>query len=611
MPLWGEIRNRRVFPFVGAYLAAGFLALEGVDQAVGHELLPGLAYRLVLVFYLVGVPFASVLAWYHGERGAQKPEPKELWILSSLLVVAIGLSYVVVKDYRSKAADAMAAAEAGLDPTRVAVLYFEDFSEGELAYLADGLTEALIDRLSQVRALDVISRNGVAPYRGTEVTPDSVGRALEAGSLIWGSVEQRGDRFRITARLIDGMSGADVQRESFDLPSGDLLTIQDSLATDVSNFLRERLGDEVRLRERRAATGSPEAWAFVQRAERLRKDGVALLEEGDYDGGFAAWEAADSVLSLAEALDSNWIEPIVLRGQIAYSRAREAESAEEYEDWTATGLSHAERALALEPSDARALELRGTLNYSTWVFLKPADPDEANALLNSARADLEAATNADPTLASAFSTLSHLYYQIPDVSNVVISARRAYEEDAYLDLAPQILMRLFNGSADLEQFAQADRWCLEGARRFPQQPRFLICELRLMTTPYQAPDLDRAWELVAQLDSITDDEYWHIEARMLAGGALARADLPDSARAVLVAARERISHENDPEQELLSVEAYQRTLLGEYDEAVDLLRRYAAANPGHFDESTWTSWWWRALRDHPGFQELTGSRRGS
>ena len=208
MALWGEIKKRRIFPFVGAYLAAGFRVLEGVDQAVGHEILPEIAYRLVLVFYLVGIPFTSVLAWHHGERGAQKPERYEVWVLSMLLVLALGLSYVVIRDYQSRAASAVAAAEAGLSPTRVAVLYFEDFSEGELAYLADGLTEALIERLSQVRALDVISRNGVAPYRGTEVTPDSIARALEAGSLIWGSIEQRGDRFRITARLIDGLRGS-------------------------------------------------------------------------------------------------------------------------------------------------------------------------------------------------------------------------------------------------------------------------------------------------------------------------------------------------------------------------------------------------------------------
>src|SRR6266480_5128962 len=73
---------------------------------------------------------------------------------------------------------------------RVAVLYFNDASrDSSLRYLADGFTESLIDQLSAIRALDVISRNGVAPFRGRDVPRDSIARALEAGTLVEGEVE--------------------------------------------------------------------------------------------------------------------------------------------------------------------------------------------------------------------------------------------------------------------------------------------------------------------------------------------------------------------------------------------------------------------------------------
>src|SRR5213594_1022976 len=76
-------------------------------------------------------------------------------------------------------------AAGGLDPQHVAVLYFEDLSSRkDLGYLADGLTEALIDALSQVPALSVISKNGVAPYRNKDIPPDSVARALAIGTLV-------------------------------------------------------------------------------------------------------------------------------------------------------------------------------------------------------------------------------------------------------------------------------------------------------------------------------------------------------------------------------------------------------------------------------------------
>src|SRR5205809_3424022 len=70
----------------------------------------------------------------------------------------------------------------GLDPKHIAVLYFEDLTpKKELAYLADGLTEALIADLKRVSGLAVISRNGVAPCRGSDVPSASRARAAAGG----------------------------------------------------------------------------------------------------------------------------------------------------------------------------------------------------------------------------------------------------------------------------------------------------------------------------------------------------------------------------------------------------------------------------------------------
>src|SRR5207247_10492134 len=98
----------------------------------------------------------------------------------------------------------------GLDPRRVAVLYFEDLSsKRSLAYLSDGLTEALIRELGRVAGLEVVSKNGVAPYRDPGIPRDSVGRALGAGTLVQGSVEEVGERYRVSMRLLEGARGAD------------------------------------------------------------------------------------------------------------------------------------------------------------------------------------------------------------------------------------------------------------------------------------------------------------------------------------------------------------------------------------------------------------------
>ncbi len=502
----------------------------------------------------------------------------------------------------------------GLDPTSVAVLYLHDLSpDGELGQVADGLTEALIERLSEVRALDVISRNGVAPYRESALPPDSIGRALEVGSLIMGSVEPVGSQLRVTLRLVDGTSGVDIERTSFQLAAAELLAAQDSVALRASSLLRQRLGEEVRVRERRAETSSVEAWTLVQRAERLRKDAEGLLSAGQLDGAADAFARADSVLALAEAADREWVEPLALRAHIAFRRGRTAAYRGDLPtilDQIEVGLGHANRALALAPNHARALEQRGTLTYFHWLLGVTPDPADAERLFSEARADLEAAVRADPTLATAHGLLSHLYINTDDQVSMLLAARRAYEEDAYLADAGQILNRVFFGYYNLGQFADARHWCDEGLRRFPDDHLFLECQLRIMMTEQGTPDVDRAWELVARLEAAAPEarrEYWRRRGEMFVGGVIGRAGDTDSARTVLV--RARGDREVDPNYELAEFEAAVRTMLGDYDEAIELLKLWVAANPDEaFEAGENVAWWWEPLTDHPGFQALLAGR---
>src|SRR3989442_1010456 len=280
----------------------------------------------------------------------------------------------------------------GLDPKHIAVLYFEDLSpKKDLAYLADGLTEALIADLKRVSGLDVISKNGVAPYRDPDVAPDSIARVLNVGTLVRGSVEATGDRYRVSVRLIDRASGADYRRGSFEKPRGSLLELRDSLAADVAEFLRQRIGEEVQLRHGEAGTASPEAWALVQQAQ-------AALKTASPANPAAAevYARADSLLAAAEGADGRWVEPIALRGRVALLRSRLEKDLRQKDGWLRAGLAHADRALALDVQRPDALEIRGTLRFERFSRGVEPDPAAADRLVESARADLEAATRLNP-----------------------------------------------------------------------------------------------------------------------------------------------------------------------------------------------------------------------
>jgi TolB-like protein len=605
--LWSEIKQRRITQIVIAYLVGGWIVVSVIDQPVDRGVLPEVVYQVAFTLFLFGILGALIIGWYHGEKGEQQAPKIEIVMLTLIGLLALGTTGQIVRKAIAEASRTEAAAASGLDLGSIAVLYFEDLSDGELAPVADGITEALIDQLSQVRSLDVISSNGVLPYRDTELRVDSVAKALRVGTVIEGSVEQRGARLRIVMRLIDGASGADIERSVAEIPADQFLAARDSVAESASRLLRARLGEEVQVRQAQSETTSADAWTLVQRAERLRTDAEDDFDAGgSLEGSIEAFREADDLLARAEQQDPQWVKPIAARAHAAYRRAWFSANlgdldtaAREIE----VGLGHTDRALSLDPGDAVALEQRATINLLVASAMGP-EPDEMQALLTGARADLEAAVDRDPSLASAHAMLSFLFAGMGDAVNSVLSARRALEEDAYLRGADRIYDRLFYAQYELEQIRDAKRWCDEGYTRFPGNYRFAECKLWLAATPFEEPEVDAAWDWLTQLDSLSPEAlrpYKVAVGRIMVAGVLRRAALPDSAENVLagIDRSERV----DPQRQLFIYEAAIRATTGDPDGALDALRRWVAATPGStLGPGTETHWWWREVRTHPDFQ---------
>jgi TolB-like protein len=608
---WNELKQRRITQVFLTYLALGWIVLEGFDQLADREVIPEIGYRLALLAYLGGIPTTLILGWYHGERGRQRVTLPETMLLALVVVTTASAGVGMVRSYlRAESVLPPGAVGAMYDPRRVAVLYFEDLSGSsrDLGHVADGLTEGLIDELARVRELEVLSRNAVDPYRDATVGPDSVGRALSAGSVIRGSVEPAGDRLRVSVRLVDTESGVDIDRTSFAVPEQEVLAARDSLVLQVARFLRTRLGEEVRIRELRAGTRSADAWTRLQRAERLLKEAQAARAH-DVDQAHALLVQSDSLLQVARSLDPQWVEPTVLRAEVALQQGVWAHGIEDALEGVRSAVELASAAIGRDPSHAGAWEVRGTAHEFHWYLNVSNTPEERAALLDAAQRDLERAVEIDPALASALSRLSGIYYyRRGDRIRGALAAQDALRADAYLRDAAGTLDRLFWAHYDLGQFAEAGRTCREAGARFPADVRFKQCALWMMISPTGAPDPDAAWELLEEADSLSSASrrpFSHRMAQMIVAGVLARANLPDSARSVLVDARG--GPEVDPNQELPGYEAIMRTILGDQDEAVRQLRRYVSANPGHrfVEVEGDLHWWWRPLRDNPGFREAT------
>ncbi|UCC48956.1 MAG: protein kinase, partial [Gemmatimonadota bacterium] len=500
-------------------------------------------------------------------------------------------------------------ATAMFDPAHIAVLHFEDHSEGQqLGPLCAGFTKKLIHELSLVEALDVISFNGIKQYRNANVTLDSIARALNVGSAVEASIAESRDRLRVTVQLSDASTARLLDSTELERPFGELFALQDDVAREVSRFLRRLLGTEIRLRQRMAETPSVGAYTLVQDAEAVREEYRPLVRSGDTEGAAAVLQRAHHLLAQAEALDPLWVEPIVLRGWIARQMGSLlSEVPGDYEeDWLRQGLTHASRALSREPENPQALELRGTLRYN--LHSEVSEPEAAD-LLDGAEEDLRAAVAANPKQATAWSTLSRLLHLGKgDFAEAKLAALRAYEEDEFLEDANDIILRLCNISLDLGEYEDALYWALEGEHRFPDRVDFRSAELMLFTmSEGPEPDVERAWQLLDEMKALMPaqrSDFFLRSAKLQVAAVLARAGLNDSARALIQQAHAGAS------DKALAWLAYDEAntwlLLGDSDralEALTLFLEHEPQNKAYVAEDPW----FRELRDDPRFKELVGT----
>jgi adenylate cyclase len=156
------------------------------------------------------------------------------------------------------------------DKPSIAVLPFSNMSgDAEQEYFADGMTEELITALSKVHWFFVISRNSSFTYKGKAVDLKQAGRELGVRYFLEGSIRRAGNRVRITAQLIDAISGHHIWAERYDRNIDDIFVVQDDITEQVVSAIEPRLYAVEGLRAKRKPPDSLDAWECVVRALSL------------------------------------------------------------------------------------------------------------------------------------------------------------------------------------------------------------------------------------------------------------------------------------------------------------------------------------------------------
>jgi TolB-like protein/Tfp pilus assembly protein PilF len=160
----------------------------------------------------------------------------------------------------------LAATEGGIKArerviSSLAVLPLANTSDDpNLEYLSDGITESIINNLSQLPSLKVMARSTVFRYKGEKATPVEVARELAVRAVLVGRVLEMGDRLVVRVELVDAADGSQLWGEQYDRPLSDIFAVQGEIAHRVSEKLRLKLTSEERKRLAKRYTDNTEAY---------------------------------------------------------------------------------------------------------------------------------------------------------------------------------------------------------------------------------------------------------------------------------------------------------------------------------------------------------------
>ena len=269
-------------------------------------------------------------------------------------------------------------------PHSIAVLPFVNLSgDKDQEYFSDGLTEELLNSLAEIEGLQVAARTSAFSFKGQDNDIGTIARKLNVGAVLEGSVRRSSNTIRVTAQLINAVTGFHLWSKTYDRDLGDVLKLQTEIATAVAGALKVTLLGDVAAKVELGGTRNPAAFdAYLRGAKayssrRDTKDlpaAIAAYTEAihldpHYALAFAARSSAHSgfgqeaVAGIKEEFDKAQADarqaialaPDLAQGHLALAKASETGTL----DFTQANKEY-ERALALAPGNAQVLRESGS-----------------------------------------------------------------------------------------------------------------------------------------------------------------------------------------------------------------------------------------------------------
>jgi adenylate cyclase len=269
---FGELKRRNVYKVAIAYAVVGWLLTQVATQVFPFFEIPNWGIRLVVLIIAIGFPIAVIIAWAFEltPEGLKRTEsadelPKRsarshAWIYVVIVAGAISVGVFFLGRYTSSKQSAKT-------PERsIAVLPFENASnEPNTEYLSEGISEALINSLSELQQLRVIARPTAFRYKAKDVDPRQVGRELRVAAVLTGKVRQMQDALKVQVDLVDAVTGAQIWGAGYDRKIADLVAIKQAIVQEVTAKLKLKLSSEEQRRLVKRDSTNAEAYQFYLR----------------------------------------------------------------------------------------------------------------------------------------------------------------------------------------------------------------------------------------------------------------------------------------------------------------------------------------------------------
>ena len=369
---FARLKQRKLVQWALAYIAFAFAVIQVLDVIAQRFAWPDQLERVLILALAVGFFAVIVLAWYHGERGAQRVSGTEIVILALLLAIGGGLLWRFESGapstrspgtasspdaaQRNPGATLLMTPIAAIPAKSIAVLPFENLSaDKDNAYFADGMQDLILTKLADIGQLKVISRTSTMKYASHPDDLKTIAQQLGVATILEGSVQKADNQVLINVQLIDAKADAHLWAQSYTRTLDNVFGVEGEVAGQIASALKAKLSPAETQRLATGLSNDPAANDLFLHAEYL-------FNQGKMNFDFALMKQAVPLYRQAIAKAPDFA---LARARLAFAESLLvfAGAGEDVRQLKTDARAQAEQALALAPDLVDAQLAMGYCDY--------------------------------------------------------------------------------------------------------------------------------------------------------------------------------------------------------------------------------------------------------